>query len=40
MIMAFLEEFASALKRDDEKLSRPAAYILAVKKFFTEKVAN
>lgn len=40
MVAAFLAEFATALQQDNPKLSRSAAYLLALKKFATEKVAN
>ena len=39
-VLAFLSEFATYLQEDNPKLSRPAAYLLATKKFITEKVAN
>ncbi|KAL7530459.1 hypothetical protein ACHAXR_003509, partial [Thalassiosira sp. AJA248-18] len=40
LVWAFLGEFAAALQKDNPKMSRPAAYALATKKFFTELVAN
>jgi len=40
MVVAFLGDFATALQEDNGKLSRPAAYLLATKKFVTELVAN
>lgn len=40
MVVAFLGEFATALQEENPKLSRPAAYLMAINKFVTEKVAN
>ena len=40
MVVAFLSEFATAFQENNPKLSRPAAYFLAAKKFVSEPVAN
>lgn len=40
MVVAFLAEFATALQEENPKMSRPTAYALATKKFFTDLVAN
>jgi all-trans-retinol 13,14-reductase len=40
MTVAFLGEFATAFQRENPKLSRPVAYLVAIKNFITEYVAN
>ena len=40
MVAAFLGEFATALQRENPKMSYSMAYLMAVNKFFTELVAN
>mmetsp|Transcript_17978 Transcript_17978/g.22005 ORF Transcript_17978/g.22005 Transcript_17978/m.22005 type:complete len:95 (+) Transcript_17978:1775-2059(+) len=40
MIVAFIGEFASAFQEKNPKLSRAAAYLVAIKNFITEYVAN
>ena len=40
MVVAFLSEFATAFQTENPKMSRPAAYLRAVKVFCTEPVAN
>ena len=40
MVFAFLSEFATALQKENPKMSRPEAYLKATNKFITELVAN
>lgn len=40
LVWAFMSEFATYLQEEDPKLSRPMAYLTALRKFSTEPVAN